>query len=370
MPPALRPLRLRAALLAALIGSTAAASPAPLPGPGLSPWWQALAHQPVQPHPEPAYRFVSDLMHELAPLIAERPGVIRPFELGRTVKGRPIWAYRVSDPARPITQKVLVMGAIHPLEWVSTEVVVDLMAWAVRDPPPGLEIVFIPVLNVDGRVQVEEDLLLGEDRYRRGNANGVDLNRDFAVHREARAIWRHLIPARYSTSPAALSQPETRALDGLAAAEGFDLAISLHAFGGFHYFPWAGDWARPADWEAYLELGRVMQWAEVDHAYKTRQLSRWGFFFRGHGMELDHLYGTYGTKSFLIEMTRSGISRASDLGSQFRLYNPRDPAPHSRRGVAGIRALLGLLAQPELSDRWGDARPAPPGDRGGPERAP
>ena len=79
------------------------------------------------------------------------------------------------------------------------------------------------------------DVYTVQNKYRRGNADNVDLNRDFAVNREAKAIWRHLLPNRYGTSEAPLSQPESRALDALAEAERYDVAVSLHAFGGFFY---------------------------------------------------------------------------------------------------------------------------------------
>ena len=218
-------------------------------------------------------------------------------------------------------------------------------------PVPNVEIVVVPSLNPDGRAKVETDLLAGRNAYRRGNRDNVDLNRDFAVNRTSDAVWKAIIPSRYATSPGALSQPESRALDALAAAEHFDAAVSLHAFGGFIYYPWAGRWERAPDWPEFQRLGLIMQAGMGDHAYKPRQLSRWGFFFRGLGMELDHLYGTYGTRAFLVETTRSGLSplRPGEWGNHFRLYNPRDPAPHIRRGVGLLRALAGELAR-QVSD--------------------
>lgn len=292
-------------------------------------------------HPEPAYHFAAELHAEVAPLVAARPGVIRPFVVGETVDRAPIWGFRVSDPTDTPQKKLLVFANIHALEWVPSEIALTFLKEIALDPPRGVEITVILSLNPDGRAKVEADLLAGRNAYRRGNEENVDLNRDFAVNRDARAIWRHVIPKRYATSPAPLSQPESRALDALAAAERFDVAISLHAFGGFIYYPWAGLWERPDDWAEFQRLGRVMQSGMGAHAYKPRQLARWGFFFRGHGMELDHLYGTYGTKSFLVEVTRSGLSpfRPKEWGNHFRLYNPVDPAPHRKQGLGMLRAL-------------------------------
>ncbi|MDP2313306.1 MAG: M14 family metallopeptidase [Pseudomonadota bacterium] len=301
---------------------------------------------PIVAHPEPAYQYAAELHHAIAPLVAERPGAVRPFVVGMTGQDRPIWGFRISAPGDTPTQdaprkKLLVFANIHALEWVPSEIAVAFLTEIARDPPKGVEITVIPSLNPDGRAKVEADLLAGENTYRRGNGANVDLNRDFPVNREAKAVWRHLIPGRYATSPAPLSQPESRALDSLAAAERYDVAVSLHAFGGFLYYPWAGLWERPKDWAEMHRLGLVMQAAMGAHAYKPRQLARWGFFFRGHGMEIDHLYGTYGTKSFLIETTRSGLSpfRPKDWNNHFRWYNPKEPERHVREGLRALRAL-------------------------------
>lgn len=304
--------------------------------------WQAA--EPVSAHPEPLYHFAAEVHAALAPLVAERPGVIRPFEVGRSLEDRPIWGFRISDPASPVRRRLLVFANIHAMEWVPTEVATAFAAEMAEWPPPGLEITVVPSLNVDGRARVEADLRAGENVFRRGNAAKVDLNRDFAVNREARAVWRHLIPSRYKVSPAPLSQPESRAIDALAAATHFDVAVSLHAFGGFLYYPWSGLFARAPDWAVFHRIGEIMQSGMGAHAYRPRQLSRWGFFFRGHGMELDHLYGTYGTYAFLVETTRSGISGPADLGNHFRFYNPRDPRRHTREGVGMLRALARDLA--------------------------
>ncbi len=294
---------------------------------------------------EPLYHRAADVFAILDALAAERPGVVEPIEIGRSVQDRPLRGWQLSDPAAETVGKMLVFANIHALEWVPTEVALAFAVEFAKFPVPGVELIVVPTLNVDGRVLVEEDLAEGRNVYRRGNANRVDLNRDFAVHREATAAWKALIPRRYVVSPAALSQPESQAIDRLAAERKFDVAISLHAFGGFFYYPWAGKWPRAADWAELHRLGVVMQDAMSQRPYKPRQLSRWGFFFRGQGMEVDHLYGQHGAMSFLVETTRSGIERPADLGTSFRWYNPRDPRPHAAEGVRYLRAMATEIAQ-------------------------
>ncbi|MBA2322265.1 MAG: hypothetical protein H0V89_14065 [Deltaproteobacteria bacterium] len=288
-----------------------------------------------------SYRFADTAWVELAAAVRARPGTVEAYAIGESHRGEPIWAFDVSDPGTVPEREVLVFAGIHALEWISTEVALDVLHEWIALPPPGVRLTVVPILNPDGRRRVEGDLVVGANTYRRGNQGNVDLNRDFDVNREAVAVWKAVIPARYGTSAAALSQPESRALDSLANERRFDRAASLHAFGGYLYHPWSGRWARPPDYLDLHRLGREMETAQAGHAYRTRQLSRWGFFFRAHGTEIDHLYGKYGTSAWLIELTRSGLQPGKRDGMRafFRWYNPERSTAHRQRGVAGVRAL-------------------------------
>ncbi|HMV66786.1 MAG TPA: M14 family metallopeptidase [Myxococcota bacterium] len=299
-----------------------------------------LADHPPPEAAEDTYVYASDLFADLAARSADRPGVTV-TSLGATTQGRPIWAWQVAATGEE-ERKVLIFAGIHALEWISTEVAAATLRALLDHPREHTSVTVVPLLNPDGRAKVEADLAADRARYRRGNAAGVDLNRDFAVNHDATSLWRRVLPGYHASSPAPLSQPETRALDALADRERFDRAASLHAFGGFFYFPWSGRWERPDDWGRFMALGRAMEEAQGVHAYRTRQLSRWGFFFRAQGSEIDHLYGRYGTLAFLVELTRSGIDplHPADLRTPFRWYNPRDPEPTLRLGVAAMEALI------------------------------
>jgi len=302
--------------------------------------WLDKHPPPTEPHPQDAYHLVEELHGELGVWVQRRPHMVRPFMAGRTIDERPIWGYRVADPGHPITHRVLVFGGIHALEWIASEVVLGFTQEFIQQPVPGVELVVIPVLNVDGRRKAEEDLLAGENTFRRGNGHRVDLNRDFAVHHESTSIWRHILPGYHSASPAPLSQPESQAIDRLAGLGHYDLAVSLHSFGGFLYLPWSGHWARPDDWPALRELGYAMAAGQGAYAYRVLQLSRWGFFFRAQGSELDHLYGAHGIPAVLVECSRTGLSpfRPGEWSSYFVRYNPADPSRHVREVSGALRA--------------------------------
>ncbi|NOY27079.1 MAG: hypothetical protein GXP62_14515 [Oligoflexia bacterium] len=130
--------------------------------------------------------------------------------------------------------------------------------------------------------------------------------------------------------------------------------MSLHAFGGYHFLPWTGVFARAPDWPKLLALGTAMQAGQGAGAYKPMQLSRWAFFFRGQGMEIEHLYGRYGIPSVLVELTRSGIEKPADLKTPFRWYNPRRPPRHLGLGVGALHAVAWDMA---WAVRTGQAEP-------------
>jgi carboxypeptidase T len=324
--------------------------------------WADSQELPTVPEVATNYRFQAEVFAEVAAAVRRRPGCVKVELLGHTTAGKPLWAFHAHDPARPPERDLLVFGGIHALEWIGVEVATDVLLDEIDHPTPGVGVTVIPLLNPDGRRKVEADLLAGVNTYHRGNEKNVDLNRDFAVNAEPRAIWRAIAPGYYAHSAVPLSQPESRALDELAAREMYDRAVSLHSFGGFLYWPWTGRFERPPDQDDFEALGTAMQAAQGGHAYTSRQLSRWGFFFRAQGTEIDGLYGNYGTRAFLIELTHSGIrpTHPRDLHTYFRWYNPVDPTKALHRGVAAVEALIraeptpGELAHPAGSPRTAD----------------
>lgn len=308
--------------------------------------WADALEEPGKTELSAGYGFAADHFSRIATLVRERPGVVVPEEIGKSWDKTPIWAFHVARPADhelgdPSQPRILIFAGIHALEWISTEVAVATLEAMVAQVPPHTRLTVIPLLNPDGRAKVEQDLLAGERIYRRGNKRNVDLNRNFAVNREARAIWKAIIPGYYSTTKSVLSEPESRALDALVAKYRYSRSASLHAFGGYFYYPWSGLHTRPerADRNRFLATGRAMEQAQGSHAYRTRQLGRWGFFFRAHGTEIDHLYGEYGTEAWLVELTRSGLGPTT-LKTYFRWYNPKNIDRHREKGLRAMRALV------------------------------
>lgn len=125
--------------------------------------------------------------------------------VGHSVRGRPIVVVRNGDPGAP--ERVLVFGCIHGDETAGMRVARRLVGG-----PPLAEAALwvVPTLNPDG---VAADT--------RGNAHGVDLNRNFPF------AWRPLGGGEYS-GPHALSEPESRAARRLILKLKPDLTIWFH----------------------------------------------------------------------------------------------------------------------------------------------
>jgi murein peptide amidase A len=111
--------------------------------------------------------------------------------LGHSVQGRPIVAFDVGEPGAGRTE--LVVGCIHGDETAGIAIARRLE----RDSAVGLDLWVVPALNPDGVTA-----------WTRGNAHGVDLNRNFPWR------WKPLKGAVYSGAHP-LSEPESKIADRL-----------------------------------------------------------------------------------------------------------------------------------------------------------
>jgi protein MpaA len=139
-----------------------------------------------------------------AATVAEPPETIA---IGMSVEGRPITATRRGDPEG---RRVLVFGVIHGDEQAGLQVVSVLEELPV---PDGIDLYLVDSMNPDGVAN-----------NTRGNANGVDLNRNFPYN------WGPIGPpgdGQYA-GPAAASEPEAQAVVELIGALRPDLVIWFH----------------------------------------------------------------------------------------------------------------------------------------------
>ncbi|HEY2543806.1 MAG TPA: M14 family zinc carboxypeptidase [Gaiellaceae bacterium] len=127
--------------------------------------------------------------------------------LGYSVGHRPIVAWLIAPTGA--RRSMVVVGSIAGDEPGGIAITKLLTSKAV----PGVRLWLIPTMNPDGTA-----------RGTRGNADGVDLNRNFPF------LWRHLGArgTRYYSGPRSSSEPESRAIEAFIRRTRPGLAIWLH----------------------------------------------------------------------------------------------------------------------------------------------
>ncbi|MFO1077258.1 MAG: M14 family zinc carboxypeptidase [Planctomycetota bacterium] len=140
------------------------------------------------------------------------------WEIGRSVAGLPLRITRVGHGPR----HVLWVGGIHGNE-TEGRIATEELPRALLATVGGVEtatLVILENVNPDGTV-----------RNTRGNAHGVDLNRNFPA--------ANFKPSRlFGLQP--LDQPEARALHDLIASERPDLVIVAHSWHDDHFINFDG----------------------------------------------------------------------------------------------------------------------------------
>ena len=277
--------------------------------------------------------------------------------IGGSREGRPIeaffWGATTGDVSPERERVVLVLSLLHPMEWIGLEAHLALVEASLQDQGRGApstrpRIVSVPIANPDGFARVEQSLREDRPRWVRGNTARIDLNRNFPVGHARRRPPFDRWPL-YRPGPFALSEPESAAIAGLARAIRPSVALSLHAFGRWVFYPPArrrtlsGTALERARTAAAEHSGRARR-AVRGTGYRAGPLDRWSPFFRAGGTELDFLHEEFGALSFLIEISRGGIARwkAPWWRHPFALFNPPDP----RREIDRVLPLLQSLIEP------------------------
>ena len=125
-------------------------------------------------------------------LVAARsPIILERRIIGQSVDGRALEAIRMGDP-KGVT--VVVIGVIHGNEDAGLLITDQLVT---REIPKGINLWVVPTMNPDGTA-----------RDQRGNANRVDLNRNFPYN------WAKMGKPGYwqYAGPSRASEPETKAM--------------------------------------------------------------------------------------------------------------------------------------------------------------
>jgi protein MpaA len=139
-----------------------------------------------------------------SPAITAADVVVR-RRIGTSVRGRPIFAYRVGNP--DAATRAVVLGNMHGDEPAGVR-----LARAIIGGPPveGIDLWVVPTMNPDG---LSEGI--------RQNARGVDLNRNW------RYRWLQQ-EGRYGSGPRPFSEPESRAMRSFLISVDPRFIVSFH----------------------------------------------------------------------------------------------------------------------------------------------
>lgn len=151
--------------------------------------------------------------------------VVVPHEIGYSVEGRPLEVFRFGNGPR----NLLIVAGIHGgYEWNTIMLAEQLIEYLTTNQhliPSDVQLHILPSLNPDGEARAHN--FLG-----RGNANNVDLNRNWNVN------WRSVLPqfgcwniVRLTGGSQPLSEPESKALMRYILNTEFEAIISYHSAG-------------------------------------------------------------------------------------------------------------------------------------------
>jgi len=226
---------------------------------------------------------VTQLARALEPLAAiERIAAAQPEAVSTLarVDDLPIHAFTFGTGA-PV---LLVVGGVHGLERIGTEVALAFLASLVtrlgwdqilQDALARCRVIVVPLLNP-----------VGMARAQRANGNGVDLMRNAPAHAMGgtpllggQRISPHL--PWYMGAAGAPMEPEARALVELVEAEvataPFAVALDCHSGFGFVdrlWYPYARTREPLPDQPAIAALGRLLDTTLPNHVYRLEQTAQ------------------------------------------------------------------------------------------------
>jgi hypothetical protein len=260
---------------------------------------------------------------ELYDIARRNPQLVKLVVLGRTHQGREIIALKVTQGARGVRDgsrpAVLYSSLQHAREWISLEVNRRLLhhfiaRWRAEDPEirslvETTELWFVITANPDGYQYSHDVERLWRKNLRDNDGNGeitvgdgVDPNRNFEEHWGYDNEGSAPDPADETyRGPAAASEPETRAMQGLIRRVKPKFQSNIHSFGEWLLYPQGWQVGTlDADYPLYVALGGT----DANSAIP-------GF---NPGQSADTLYVTNGETTDYADTAAGTIAYTPELG--------------------------------------------------------
>ncbi|KAF0719384.1 Aste57867_1080 [Aphanomyces stellatus] len=246
------------------------------------------------------FRTSDQIFEYVDKLVAQNPTLLTKFAISKTVKGKTIYAYKLSKSNKP--QSLYYESLIHAREWIAGSSLVFSLSSFLDDiankkagPYDLFNVIFVPIVNIDGY-----DISWNANRYQRKNANQVDLTRNFP------SFYKNPNPPRPSdedypgTKP--FSEPETKGIADWLKANNNGIAgwIDLHSYAGLVMYPY-GDTQQPiggGEDEKFQLLGKNIQ-QQMGSNYKAETSAT---LYPAYGCFDDYHYRTYKKPVLTVEV--------------------------------------------------------------------
>ncbi len=281
------------------------------------------------------------IQDEITRIAEQYPDMAKLENVGYTVQGRPLNALCIGNRDRYI----ILIGATHVSE-SGPELIIPAVERMIKNAPDVLKkvgIVTLPCLTLDERQRL---LSTGNPYYFRGNANGVDLNRNYDGYWEdpGNAYNKRSTNPKDQTygGPAAFSEPETRAVRTITQTGKPLAAFSMHSVngltnGGFLYTDRIKQ--QPEQTKAFVDLARTY----VIAMYGEEDTDKYAFFRPEcvNGSMASWLYKQFGIPAYDIELDDNPKARRPAIDDT---VTPELLDEFSRLHEKGLIAVLQKLA--------------------------
>lgn len=300
------------------------------------------------------YMTYADMTQKLQALQKAFPHLVTLEDVGDTylkktgkAPNNDIWAISITNKKKLGAKPTLMLTAgMHARELAPVELVMklaeELTTQYGKDPEitrlmDDREVVLLPMVNVDGRIEVEQG-----DTWQRKNLNttrgdGVDLNRNFDTH------WNYAgldVPSSWirgltnptsqtysGTAPA--SEPETQTVQDMYRRKNITMAMDIHAYGEMFFWPLGFQEAPIPEVPQYRNM-----W---ENTFKK-------LGYRG-GTSLELLYPTSGTTDDYGYEKHGAFSMGLEVGDSFRPSYPQVEAmwKETRSSWLGLIHFSGVV---------------------------
>ncbi len=248
---------------------------------------------------------------------------IKRTQVGTTVNGRAIWAYRFYSNTSLVGQtpvrSVVINCGIHAREWISPAVGMYIMNNLItsaqtrdvfqRQIPWGTEFYIVPVMNADGYEYcwTNNRMWRKNRRPNSGGSFGVDLNRNFSKGWGLAGSSGSPSSDTYR-GPAAFSEPETNGLRNyLSSIKPVAAFVDFHSYGQYVLWPW-GYTENLAPGDPWLRsTGMLMKQSLQDASGMNWTAGPTGTaLYIASGVSPDYFYDRFNSPAYTIELRDTG----------------------------------------------------------------